>query len=78
MPSSPRPSRRRTALATALLATLAAVTTSTVAASPASASAVVTPGDFTGFGFDQCTAPSQAAMDAWLTGSPYWAVGIYI
>ena len=46
--------------------------------SPAQASNVVTPGSFTGYGFDQCTAPTQESMDAWLTGSPYWAVGIYI
>lgn len=39
---------------------------------------VVTPGNFTGYGFDQCLAPTQAAMDAWLTSSPFWAVGIYI
>lgn len=38
----------------------------------------VTPGNFTGYGFDQCEAPSQAAMDRWLKASPYWAVGIYI
>lgn len=38
----------------------------------------VTPGSFTGYGFDQCTAPSQRAMNAWLTSSPYWAAGIYI
>lgn len=38
----------------------------------------VTPGNFTGYGFDQCVAPTQAAMDRWLTSSPYWAVGIYI
>jgi len=38
----------------------------------------VTPGSFTGYGFDQCLAPSQKAMDAWLRSSPYWAVGIYI
>ena len=38
----------------------------------------MTPGSFTGYGFDQCTAPTQQAMDAWLTSSPYWAVGIYI
>ena len=38
----------------------------------------VTPRNFTGFGFDQCLAPSQSAMDAWLRSSPYWAVGIYI
>ena len=39
---------------------------------------VVTPGDFTGYGFDQCLAPTQRAMDAWLKNSPFLAVGIYI
>ena len=38
----------------------------------------VTPGDFSGYGFDQCLAPTQATMDRWLTTSPYLAVGIYI
>jgi hypothetical protein len=38
----------------------------------------VTPGDFTGYGFDQCLAPTQAAMDTWLEHSPFLAVGIYI
>ncbi len=38
----------------------------------------VTPGDFTGYGFDQCLTPSQAAMNRWLNHSPYLAVGIYI
>jgi glycoside hydrolase-like protein/putative peptidoglycan binding protein len=38
----------------------------------------VTPGNFTGYAFDQCTAPTQSAMDAWRTASPYWGVGIYI
>jgi Rv2525c-like, glycoside hydrolase-like domain/Putative peptidoglycan binding domain len=38
----------------------------------------VTPGTFTGLGFDQCHAPAQSAMDAWLKASPYRAVGIYI
>jgi len=38
----------------------------------------VTPGSFTGLGFDQCHAPGQSAMDAWLKASPYRAVGIYI
>jgi hypothetical protein len=37
-----------------------------------------TPRSFTGYGFDQCLAPSQQAMDAWLRSSPFWAVGIYI
>ncbi len=47
-------------------------------AAPAQATNVATPGDFTGYGFDQCLAPSQKAMDAWLKSSPFWAVGIYI
>jgi len=38
----------------------------------------VTPGDFKGFGFDQCLAPTQRAMDAWLNHSPFLSVGIYI
>jgi hypothetical protein len=38
----------------------------------------VTPGTFTGLGFDQCHAPGQSSMDAWLKASPYRAVGIYI
>ncbi|HYG94365.1 MAG TPA: glycoside hydrolase domain-containing protein, partial [Nocardioides sp.] len=38
----------------------------------------VTPGDFTGYGFDQCLAPTQQKMDAWLHHSPFLAVGIYI
>src|SRR3954453_23939878 len=38
----------------------------------------VTPGTYTGLGFDQCHAPGQPAMDAWLQASPYRAVGIYI
>lgn len=36
------------------------------------------PRNFTGYGFDQCLAPTQRAMDAWLYHSPFWAVGIYI
>lgn len=39
---------------------------------------VATPGDFTGYGFDQCLAPTQKSMDAWLKKSPFLAVGIYI
>jgi hypothetical protein len=58
----------------ALLTGLAA----TFAVTPAQASNVVTPGNFTGYGFDQCLAPSQSAMDAWLKNSPFLAVGIYI
>ena len=40
------------------------------------ATAAVSPGTFTGKGFDACSAPSSAAMDAWLA-SPYRAVVIY-
>ncbi|MFF0727081.1 glycoside hydrolase domain-containing protein [Streptomyces sp. NPDC004134] len=47
------------------------------AARPAAA-AGPQPGDFRGQGFDACAAPSQTAMDAWLAGSPYRAVGVYI
>ncbi|MFG3662281.1 glycoside hydrolase domain-containing protein [Streptomyces sp. NPDC047706] len=36
------------------------------------------PGSYLGKGFDACTAPSQAAMNAWQAGSPYSAVGVYI
>jgi hypothetical protein len=37
----------------------------------------VTPGAFTGYGFDQCVAPEQYKMDAWLAASPFRAVGVY-
>ncbi len=39
---------------------------------------VTTPGNFTGYGFDQCLAPEQWEMDRWLNHSPFLAVGIYI
>lgn len=60
-----------TGVATALAAALLA------APAPAYAENRPTPRNFTGHGFDQCNAPSQQAMDAWLTHSPFWAVGIY-
>ena len=46
--------------------------------SPASAADPKAPGDFTGYGFDQCLAPSQRTMNTWLKTSPFLAVGIYI
>lgn len=49
-----------------------------LAGGPARAGNVATPGDFTGYGFDQCLAPTQKAMDRWLNYSPFLAVGIYI
>ena len=45
---------------------------------PARADNKVTPGNFTGYGFDQCNAPTQSAMNTWLNHSPFLAVGIYI
>ncbi len=38
----------------------------------------VTPGNFTGYGFDQCLAPTQKAMNVWMNSSPFLAAGIYI
>lgn len=42
------------------------------------ASAARGDGNLTGYGFDACSAPSQAQMDAWWESSPYAAVGVYI
>ncbi|MCW2784282.1 MAG: hypothetical protein JWP74_799 [Marmoricola sp.] len=78
MSSSPR--FRRT-LATVVLAALAAsvgLTASNALASTPLSANPITPGNATGYGFDQCNAPSQAAMTTWLKNSPYRAVGIYI
>jgi len=46
--------------------------------SPAQAAPPPAPGNFTGFGFDACVAPSQKVMDAWNLRSPFTAIGIYI
>jgi hypothetical protein len=73
-------SRARSAgvLLTALTTVGGAVGVTVAIAQPAQARNVVTPGSFTGFAFDQCTAPTQHAMNAWLRNSPYLGVGIYI
>lgn len=82
-----RRGRRTLAAVTTLVAALtlsapAAVAEPTEQAASKQASsqqiALATPGDFTGYGFDQCVAPTQAAMDAWRKHSPFSAVGIYI
>ena len=57
---------------------LAALVVTTQPALPAYADNPVTPGDFRGYGFDQCVAPTQKAMNTWLEHSPFLAVGIYI
>lgn len=62
----------------ATLAGLSLVATSLLATTPAQADNVATPGNFTGYGFDQCLAPTQYKMNTWLKHSPYLAVGIYI
>ena len=66
----------RPVLAAAVLSTVAGVATA-VSAETAATASVVTPGSFRGYGFDQCLAPSQKAMNAWLKHSPFLAVGIY-
>jgi peptidoglycan hydrolase-like protein with peptidoglycan-binding domain len=67
----------RPVLAASVLALAAGVTTAVPAGTAATAN-VVTPGSFRGYGFDQCLAPTQRAMNAWLNHSPFLAVGIYI
>jgi hypothetical protein len=75
MPSLPR--LRRT-LAGLTIAGLAATVGLTASSSTATSPNPVTPGNMVGYGFDQCEAPSQAAMTAWLRSSPFRAVGIYM
>ena len=70
--------RSKRGRASAVLTLLATVLASLTITAPAHAANPVTPGNFTGYGFDQCVAPPQEAMDTWLRTSPYWAVGIYI
>ena len=67
-----------TIAATALFATALLATALGGSAPAAAAANPVTPGNFTGYGFDQCATQSQAAMNAWLKSSPFRAVGVYI
>lgn len=75
MPTMPRPRR---ALVGLTIAALAATVGLTASSSTATAPNPITPGNMTGYGFDQCEAPSQSAMTAWLKHSPFRAAGIYI
>lgn len=64
-----------------VLASVLAATVLTTSAAPqlvATTTNPVTPGPISGYGFDQCEAPSQAAMTAWREHSPFRAAGIYI
>ena len=66
-------------LVAALLLTLTGtLATALTAALPAYAENRATPGNFTGYGFDQCDTPTQEMMDVWLEYSPFLAAGIYI
>ena len=65
--------------ATDVLATGRVVTKSAsprIAATAAVTPSIVATGNFAGYGFDACTAPPQATMDAWRPD--YQGVGIYI
>jgi glycoside hydrolase-like protein/putative peptidoglycan binding protein len=72
MRTVPSPTKR------AIAGIITALAASVVAASPAAAADPQAPGDFTGYGFDACVAPSQTVMDAWNLRSPFTAIGIYI
>ncbi|MEU4642310.1 glycoside hydrolase domain-containing protein [Micromonospora sp. NPDC023814] len=70
-----RAARRAVALAaTTVVGTGLALTAVT---SPAHAAVPPQPGTYTGLGFDACTAPTSAQMQAWRDHSPYRAVVIY-
>ena len=78
--------RTLTASAVALALPLGGLLATTAAAEDATSGrlasqrqvALATPGNFTGYGFDQCVAPTQSAMNTWWRKSPFSAVGIYI
>jgi Domain of unknown function (DUF1906)/Putative peptidoglycan binding domain len=70
--------RMPTGLAASLVTVLVATMLAALPSAPAYAANPVTPGNFTGLGFDQCDAPRQSAMSAWLKHSPFRAAGIYI
>jgi hypothetical protein len=57
---------------------IAGIVVALVVPTSASAADPQAPGNFTGFGFDACVAPSQTVMDSWNLRSPYTAIGIYI
>ena len=70
--------RARTSLSAVSAMALVLVLSGTVVSPPAYAANPVTPGNFTGLGFDQCEAPSAHAMSTWIRKSPFRAAGIYI
>jgi len=68
----------RSFLVAVIVGLLAASAAALSPAVPAAALTGPSPGTFSGSGFDACEAPSQTVMTAWLTSSPYRAIGIYI
>ncbi|MGF1431130.1 glycoside hydrolase domain-containing protein [Kitasatospora sp. LaBMicrA B282] len=66
---APAPAPTRAAPARASAARDSATRAAAVAASTT---------DYTGKGFDPCTAPSSADMNTWLGSSPYRAIGLYV
>ena len=70
-PMSRSPRRRVSRVVAVLLTAVSTLAAGLLVAAPADAGNVTTPGNFTGYGFDQCVAPTQSAMDAWLTSSPF-------
>ncbi len=66
-------------LTTCLTALLLAVTGClALVPAPAGAGTRAMPGNFTGYAFDTCDAPSQRAMNAWRRHSKYAGIGIYV
>jgi hypothetical protein len=77
----PLPRLRRTFVGltvAALAATVGLTASSSTATATTTTANPITPGNLVGYGFDQCEAPSQASMTAWLKYSPFRAVGIYM
>jgi hypothetical protein len=61
----------------ALIAAAFAAAVLTVASGGSAAPQAVRAGIFTGYGFEACSAPSTASLNAW-TASPYRALGVYL
>jgi len=66
------------AVVAAALIPLSQVATAESASAQSPAHARQHPRSFTGYALDTCDAPSQRAMNRWLTHSRYWGIGIYI
>jgi hypothetical protein len=65
-------------VAALVVSLLGAWTLTPVTTESAAALTGPSPGTYAGPGFDACEAPSATKMNAWLTSSPFRAVGIYI